>query len=77
MRVMRRHAGVSHVPEHPDVVANLKFLREPGEPEFRRFLADPVVPLDQFLDFVVRHFDPSRPGADGAWLVVSRSSAIP
>src|SRR6267378_4294297 len=50
MRVMRRHAGVRHVAEHPVVIAELEFLRIEVESELGGLGANPCVPLDEIFD---------------------------
>src|SRR5260370_35947173 len=56
MRVVRWHPGIGHVTEHSGMVAKLKLLRETGRPELSRLFADPDVPIDEFLKFVVSHY---------------------
>ncbi len=54
VRVVRGHPGVSHVPEHPGVVANLEFLRVAIEAELIDLLANLRVPFGQIGECVVR-----------------------
>ncbi len=55
VRVMRRHPRIRHVAEHPGVIAQLEFLRIAVQPELGHLVADPLVPLDQILKFVICH----------------------
>src|SRR5215472_15590588 len=61
MRIVRGHPRIGHIAEHAVVITNLEFLREPVEAEFRRFLPDSIVPLNQFTDFVICHMEGCYP----------------
>src|SRR5229473_8552468 len=56
MRVMRWHPGISHVAEHSGMVAKLELLGETSQPELSRLFANPDVPINEFLKFVVSHY---------------------
>ena len=75
VRVMRRHAGIRHVTEHPVVIAKLELLRIVAEPELAGLGANLFIPFDEIAQFPRRDARRSARMRSGAHASFTRSLA--